>query len=77
MRYADGNDARIGGVIAIGGKHRGTVVACIDRGEFSDGYPAAQWSYLGKGILVDTDFGGIVPYLDENADDMMLVRRAK
>ena len=77
MRYADGNEARIGDTIAIDDKHRGTVVACIDRGEYSDAHPAAQWSYLGKGILVDTDFGGLVHYPEERNERMTLVGRRK
>lgn len=77
MRYADGNEARIGDVIAIDDQYRGVVVACIDRGEYTDAHPAAQWSSLGKGILVDTDFGGLVHYPDEKNEHMVLVRRGQ
>jgi hypothetical protein len=75
VRYADGNEARIGDVISIDDKHRGTVVACVDRSEYSNDYPSAQWSYLGKGILVDTDFGGVVHYSDARSERMVLMAR--
>lgn len=75
MKYTDGNEARIGDVIAIDEQHRGVVVVCVDRNEYTDAYPAAQWSSLGAGILVDTDFGGLVHYTDEKSEHMVLVRR--
>jgi hypothetical protein len=75
VNYADGNEARVGDIVSIEDQYWGTVVACIDRGEYTDTYPAAQWSSLGKGILVDTDFGGLVHYSDEDADRMNLVKR--
>ena len=77
MRYSDGNEARLGDVIAIDNNHRGIVVACIDRDEYSDAHPKAQWSSLGKGILVDTDFGGLVHYSDEKHEQMVLVKRGQ
>lgn len=75
MNYEDGNEARVGDIVSIDDRYRGTVVACIDRGEYADAYPAAQWSSLGKGILVDTDFGGLVHYSDEKSEHMVLVKR--
>lgn len=75
MNYSDGTEARVGDIVSIDDQYWGTVVACIDRGEYANEYPAAQWSSLGKGILVDTDFGGLVHYLDEHAGRMNLVKR--
>ena len=78
MRYADGNEARLGDVIAIDKKYRGIVVANFDGNEYADAHPAGQWSYLARGILVDTDFGGLVHYEHEENEEnehMVLVRR--
>lgn len=75
MKYSDGNEAEIGDVIAIDEKYRGVVVVCLDRDEYAEAYPRAQWSYLGTGILVDTDFGGLVHYSAEKSEQMVLVRR--
>ena len=77
VNYADGNEARVGDIVSIDDQYWGTVVACIDRGEYADAYPAAQWSSLGTGILVDTGFGDLVHYSDENSDRMILVKRKK
>ena len=76
MKYSDGHEAMLGDVIAIDGSHRGTVVACIDRAEYSQEHPREQWSYLGKGIMVNTDFGGLVHYTDGTQEHMALVSRA-
>ena len=77
VKYSDGNEAKLGDVIAIDSRHRGTVVACIDRDEYSDAHPKAQWSYLGKGIVVETDFAGLVHYWDEKHEQMVLIRRGQ
>jgi len=75
MRYADGNIARLRDLIAIDTKYRGLVVACIDSDEYSEEYPRDQWSYLLKGIMVDTDFGGLVHYQDEEVEHIVLIER--
>ena len=75
MLYTDGNEARLGDKVAIGGSHRGVVVACIDRGEYSAEHPAAQWSYLGRGVMIDTSFGGLVHYEDASLEEILLLER--
>ena len=76
MKYTDGNEAKLGDVIAISGNHRGVVVACIDRGEYSSEQPQEQWSYLAAGIMVNTDFGGLVHYTSPLQEQLALVSRA-
>ena len=76
MKYSDGNEARLGDVIAIDGSYHGTVVACIDRAEYTEQHPGEQWSYLGKGIMVNTDFGGLVHYTSATQEHFALVSRA-
>ena len=76
MKYTDGNEAMLGDVVAIDGSYRGTVVACIDRNEYSQEHSREHWSYLGKGIIVNTDFGGLVHYTDGAQEHMALVSRA-
>jgi hypothetical protein len=34
-----------------------------------------SWSHLASGIMVDTDFGGLVHYTDELAEDLVLIQR--
>ncbi len=76
MRYSDGHEAHIGDHVAIDEKYRGTVVACIDLGEYSIDHPKEQWSYLRRGIMVNTDFGGLVHYPDALNERIVLLRRA-
>jgi hypothetical protein len=76
VRYTDGTEALLGDFITIGTKNRGVVMANIDGNEYTDGYPSAQWSYLRRGILVDTDFGGLAHYEDSKREYMVLVKRA-
>lgn len=77
MLYTDGSEAMLGDKVAISGKYRGVVVASIDRAEYSADYPEAQWAYLEKGVLMETDFGGLVHYEDCEHEHFALLSRAK
>jgi hypothetical protein len=44
------------------GDMKGTVVAIIDTGEFSDEYDASSWAWLETGVLVVTKEAGLVHY---------------
>ena len=76
MNYSDGNEARLGDVIAISGSYRGVVVACIDSNEYSSEHPREQWCYLKNGIMASTDFGGLIHYADSSQEHITLVSRA-
>jgi hypothetical protein len=76
VRYRDGTDARVGDRVVIDGGHRGRIVACLDRGEYASDYVAAEWSYLERGLLVETDSGGLVHYADQDVEGFELMRRA-
>ena len=73
MRYADGNVSELGDLVRIDGRYRGTVVACIDEDLYLPGHE--EWAYLGSGIMVDTDFGGLIHYTQGTADELVLERR--
>jgi hypothetical protein len=78
--YGDGNEARVGDVVSIDGKYRGVVVGVIDRGEYREPHKAEDWAYLGGGIVVDTDFGGLIHYPDQASvelESMSLTSRAR
>lgn len=76
MRYADGNEAKVGDRVAINEKYRGVVAADIDGGEYSEGF-ASGWEHLKTGILVDTDFGGLVHYPNPEHEHIVLLERGK
>lgn len=75
MRYSDGNEAMIGDQVQIDGQYKGTIVACMDRDEYSPEHPAAQWAYLRHGVMIETDFAGLVHYTEPLYEDIALVRR--
>jgi len=76
LRYADNNEAKVGDHVAIDVKYKGVVVANLDAGEFSERCPEAHWRHLGTGVVIDTDFGGLVHYQNGTDESIVLVRRA-
>jgi len=74
MKYQDGVDIKPGDIIEIDLVYRGRVIASMDTNEYLPG--ADGWAYLGTGIMVDTDFGGLVHYTAEAADNFVLLQRS-
>lgn len=62
MRYPDGQEARLGDRVELWIGNEGTVVCSIDTGEYQSEYPKEQWAYLGEGVLVLSEKGGLVHY---------------
>lgn len=60
---------RVGDRVLAWGDLHGTIVVDIDAVEAVDGFVAADWTYLGKGLMVETDEIGLVHY--ENRDDVV------
>lgn len=75
MMYSDGNESELGDSVLIAGQYSGLVVACIDSGTGLPGHE--EWGYLKVGIMVETDFAGLVHYVDITHEDIRLVQRAK
>jgi hypothetical protein len=73
MKFADGTDIEPGDLIQIDTIYRGRVIASMDTNSFLPG--ADGWAYLATGIMVDTDFAGLVHYTSETADDFVLIER--
>jgi hypothetical protein len=79
MHYPDGEEIRVGDVIAVDRKLHGTVVGCIDTAQYREPQVAAQWHNLRSGVIVDTKFGGLVHYPDQHAidaEEFFLVNRS-
>ncbi|WP_303761277.1 hypothetical protein [Alcanivorax jadensis] len=78
MKYSDGTQAKIGDKVLIGEKYHGIVVADMDGDEYSRECPRKQWGYLVSGVMIDTDFGGLVHYEQDSlvGEFMELVQRA-
>ncbi|RJU11791.1 hypothetical protein XcmpCFBP7700_11780 [Xanthomonas campestris] len=75
MWYADGQEAKSGDLVQIDTLYRRKVIACMDTADYLPDKQA--WSYLGTGIMVDTDFAGLVHYDQESAlaEDLVLLER--
>ncbi|GEM_PF-721526 len=74
MKYASGIEIEPGDIVSIDTVYRGKVVASMDTGRCLPGHES--WGYLGVGIMVDTDFGGLVHYTAESAlDEIELIER--
>lgn len=66
MKYEDGTEMKLGDKVLISEKYHGVIVADIDNAEYLESNPKEQWEYLGSGVIIDTDFGGLVHYQQEN-----------
>ncbi len=76
MKYADGQEVRLGDKVKLGADDGGVVVCSIDTGEYSDGYPEAQWGYLKKGVMITFPKYGLIHY-EEAEPDLQLIERAQ
>lgn len=72
MRYKDGQQVLAGDMVQIDGQYRGVVIAAIDDKSYLPG--GEDWAYLETGAMIDTDFGGLVHYQQDD-EEMVLVRR--
>jgi hypothetical protein len=64
MFYEDGRTVRVGDRLKTSDGIYGVVVCSLDTEEYSERFPASEWSYLGKGILLESPEVGIVHYPD-------------
>jgi len=69
MYYSDGQRIEIGDKVSLDKKYSGVVKAIIEEKLFSNECPKEAWSYLKSGIVIDTDFGGLVQCQKENIQD--------
>jgi hypothetical protein len=75
MKYADGQEVRLGDRVKLGQDEGGVVVASIDTGEYTDEHPEAQWAYLKKGVMIKFPIYGLIHYEDPEPD-LQLIGRA-
>jgi len=76
MKYADGQEVRLGDRVKLGQDDGGVVVASIDTNEYSGEHSEAQWGYLKKGVMIKFPLHGLIHY-DEPEPDLQLVKRAQ
>jgi len=66
VRYASGQEVLPGDTVRIDTRYRGTVVGCIAESKSLPPHTADEWAFLKTGVMIDTDFGGLVHYPDES-----------
>ena len=75
MKYADGQEVRAGDRVKLWEGQLGTVVCSIDTGNYIKEFPQAEWAYLGRGVMIRTEDGGLFHYI-EGDKDFELIRSA-
>jgi hypothetical protein len=77
MKYPDGQDVKLGDIVAIDKEERGVVVCSIDTGEYGTDCPKAEWSYLNSGVLIKFPSYGLIHYTDPDSDLRLIARASK
>jgi hypothetical protein len=62
MKYADMREVLVGDVVRLGDDARGSVVADIEGGKYTEGFREQDWSYLKRGVLVESKEMGLIHY---------------
>lgn len=75
MRYADGQECRLGDIVLIVNGEKAEVVFCIDSNEYAPDFPKHRWEYLQTGAMVRTEADALVHFDDDNAHLLRLVGR--
>jgi len=75
VKYLDGSEILVGDVVSIDGQHWGTVIASFDSRQFSEEFPEREWFGPDSGVVVSTDFAGVVHYPSSDHVHFALVRR--
>lgn len=70
MKYENGDVIRAGDLVTIDDRFEGQVIASMDTSDFLPGYE--DWAYLPSGIMVMTNFAGLVHYTSEATDKLVL-----
>jgi hypothetical protein len=76
LKYADGQEVRLGDRVGLGQDRRGVVVCSIESGEYTLQHPEAQWAYLKRGVMIEFPLYGLIHYVDPEPD-LQLVERAQ
>jgi hypothetical protein len=64
MRYPDGAIVHVRDRVRLWEGAYGEVVCSLDTDEYSDRFPKSEWSYLERGILVESPQAGLIHYIE-------------
>jgi len=62
MKYASGDQVKLGDRIRISNGEMAVVVISADSGEYDESFPKEEWKDIRDGILVKTDSGALVQF---------------
>lgn len=77
MRYANGEDVKVGDKVLMPDGLTGEVVASLDSGEFNEYFPEKEWGYLNNGLLIKTEDAVIVHYGNEYDKEILSLYRRR
>lgn len=77
MKYATGEDVKIGDVVLISRGDEGEVVCIIDDGIYSKKYTKENWAYLKHGVLIESTTYGTIHYAYNLDEELNLVSRCR
>ncbi|WP_342052225.1 MULTISPECIES: hypothetical protein [unclassified Cupriavidus] len=75
MKYADGQDVKVGDMVGLGEDRGGVVVCDIDAGDYTPNDAESAWGYLKKGVMVVFPSYGHMYYESEMEEDVFLIAR--
>ena len=73
IHYQSGEEIQVGDRIDYAGQP-GTVVFVLGTRSFAPGFPEKDWSYLGRGFMVDVQGMGLI-HFEEADEDLTLSAR--
>jgi hypothetical protein len=68
MNYADGRRVEVGDRVKLWNQKLGKIVCSIDTRDFTKKFLETEWSYLGSGVIIETDTGEIFHYTEPDED---------
>jgi hypothetical protein len=74
MNYENGEKVCLWDRVNLGGEDKGIVVFSVDDDQYSSRFPKEQWTYLQRGVMIDTTSGGLV-HFPEKDEDLELIAR--
>ncbi|MDC6170553.1 hypothetical protein [Paucibacter sp. XJ19-41] len=75
MKYANGQDIKLGDRVKLGPDSGGAVVCSLDTNEFNSACSQADWGYLQRGVLINFPQHGLIHY-EEPEKALELIERS-
>jgi hypothetical protein len=75
MNYPDGKKVLAGDKVKLWEGCYGIVVCSIDDDQYIPEYPKSEWAYLKRGVLINSDKGGLIHLIEPDEDIELIERR--